>query len=269
MAGIIQGRLCILGAGGPVGAIIYEKFKKTKYILRLVDNKPFNELINLQKNIKHLPKLTSLEKPHEWIVGDITNYGQIENVLDGCDGVINLTVNRDDVDIAFDVNVIGVFNLMKASIAKNIKRIIQTGPVTVHPRFEGDFYYDYNIPDETPIRPGTDLYPLTKNLGSDIINSFVLEYPELDVMTFLVSRLRYANKKDGRNDDVVIAYSTAWEDLGEAFLCGIKSNTKMEPNEVFHICGNLPMGKYKPTKAGKMLGWYPKHNFSKFYTLDH
>ena len=87
-------------------------------------------------------------------------------------------------------------------------------------------------------------------------------------MTFLVSRLRYANKKDGRNDDVVIAYSTAWEDLGEAFLCGIKSNTKLESNEVFHICGNLPMGKYKPTKAGKLLGWYPKHNFSKFYTLD-
>jgi nucleoside-diphosphate-sugar epimerase len=267
MASIIQGRVCILGAGGPVGAVIYKKFKKTKYVLRLVDNKPLKEIINLQNKIKHVPKITSIEKPHEWIVADISSYEQILSVLDGCDGVINLTVNRDEVDIAFEVNVIGAFNLMRASIEKNIKRIIQTGPATVHPRFEGDYYYDYHIPDETPSRPGTDLYPLTKNLGSDIINAFALEYPELDVITFLLSRLRYANRKDGRDDDVVIAYSTAWEDLGEAFLCGFKSEEKMEANEIFHICGNLPMSKYNSKKAGKLLGWYPKHNFSKFYSL--
>ena len=265
MPSVTSGTVCVFGAGGLVGAVVAEALAP-HYNLRLADSLTIDEI--LARPFPHwgFPRPQRLEDPHTWEVADITDYAQVRKMVEGCDAVINLTVNRDEEEAAFAVNVLGAFHVMKAALEFRVKRIIHTGPEAAHPRFEGDYYHDFRIPDEAPPRPGTALYPLTKYLAREVVDVFARERTELDVMTFLVSRLRPAHEKDGRDDDVVVAYSTAWEDLGDAFLCGLRAPPMPRPNEVFHICGRLPMGKFSPDKAERLLGWKPVHDFKRFYS---
>ena len=267
MASVSNGTVCIFGAGGPVGAVA-AKALAPHYTLRLADALTIDEI--LARSITHprFPRPQRLEHPHTWEVADITNYAQVCQVIKGCDAVINVTVNRSEEEAAFAVNVLGAYHVVKAALEFQLKRVIHTGPEAAHPRFEGDYYHDFRIPDEVPSRPGTVLYALTKHLAREVVEVFARERLEIEVLTFLVSRLRSAHEMDGRDEDVVIAYSTAWEDLGDAFLCGLRAQPMPRPNEVFHICGRLPMGKFSPDKAERLLGWKPVHDFERFYTRE-
>jgi nucleoside-diphosphate-sugar epimerase len=267
MATVSSGTICIFGAGGPVGAVVAEALAP-HYTLRLVDALTIDEILARPAEHPSFPIQRKYEYPHTWEVADITNYSQVKRVVEGCDAVINLAVSRYTDEAAFAVNVMGAFYVMKAAEKYHLKRVIHTGPESALPRSEGDYFYDAGIPDEAPARPGTGLYPLTKHLSRVVVEAFAQERPEMDVLTFLVSRLRPANEKDDRDDNVVIAYSTAWEDLGDAFLCGLRAPPMPQPNETFHICGRLPMGKYSPDKAERLLGWKPVHKFEQFYTRD-
>jgi len=265
MASVTSGIVCIFGAGGPVGAVAAEALAP-HYTLRLVDAVPIHEILERPVVHKGFPSPQLLDSPHKWERADITDYAQVRKVVAGCDAVINLTVNRNEEEAAFAVNVLGAYHVMQAALEFRLKRVIHTGPESVLPRFEGDYYHDFGIPDDSPPRPGTALYPLTKYLARVVVDAFARERGAVEVITFLVSRLRPADEKDGRDDDVVIAYSTAWEDLGEAFRCGLQAPPMPGPNEVFNICSRLPMGKYAPDKAERLLGWKPVHDFNRFYT---
>lgn len=265
MASVSSGTICVFGAGGPVGAVVAEALAP-HYTLRLADALTIDEILARPLAHEGFPRPQRLEYPHTWEVADITNYAQVRKMVEGCDAVINLTVNRNEEEAAFAVNVLGAYHVMKAAVEFRLKRVIHTGPEAAHPQFEGDYYHNFRIPDEVPPRTGTGLYALTKYLGREVVDVFARERQELEVMTFLVSRLRPAHVKDGRDDDVVVAYSTAWEDLGAAFLCGLGAPPMPRPNEVFHICGRLPMGKFSPEKAERLLGWKPVHDFKRFYT---
>ena len=197
----------------------------------------------------------------------MTNYDQVSRALAGCDAVINLSVNRGEPELAFRINMVGTYNVMKAAAAQRPKRIIQTGPIARINGYEGDYRYEYGVTADAPLRPGTALYPHTKYRGKEIADAFARE-AGLDVMTLLVSRLRPHDALDNRDDNVMISFSTAFEDLGPAFLCALRAPELPRPNEVFYICADLPFGKYDPEKAERLLGWKAKHGFERFYHRD-
>jgi hypothetical protein len=263
MPSVDEGTVCILGAGGPVGAAIYPVLRQ-RYTLRLADIVPVEEIV-ARPDSPPWPKWRSApEPPHEWRLCDVTEYRQVQEALQGCDAAINLTVNRTDPTPAFRINVVGAYNVMKAAAEHKLRRVIHTGPWSRVNGYEGDYRYEFRIPDDAPYRAGTMLYPHTKGISLEVVNAFA-EQAGLDVMTFWLSRLRPARRYDGRDNDVMISFSVAWEDLGDAFLCGLRAPELPRPNEVFFICSRLPMGKYAPDKAERLLGWTPKHNFEQFY----
>ncbi len=266
MSGIQKGTVLILGAGGPVGAAIYKELSQ-HYKLRLTDIVSIEELIAKPKDPLWPKWEAAPEQPHEWRQVDITNYQQIENAMQGCDAVINLTVNRSNPQKAFAINVAGVYNIMQAATRCRPSRIINSGPVTRVEGFEGDNRYEYKINADTPLRPGTHLYAHTKHLGIKIIDAFA-EHAHLDCMTFLVSRLRPHDKFDNRDENVPISFSTAWEDLGPAFLAGLQAPDMPHSHEIFYICADLPFEKYCAEKARRLLGWKAEHTFEKFYCRD-
>lgn len=262
MAEVREGLVCVLGAGGPIGSSIAGLLAE-HYTLRLADVLSENE-IRGRPLMTGAPPHPPLEAPHEWVNADVTDYDEVAAAVTGCAGVINLTVNRTETEAAFRVNPGGMWNVLRACVEQRVSRVIQTGPVNVAGMsFEGDHRYEFDLDEGAPFRPGSDLYALTKHLSYEIADAFAREH-DLDVMTFLVSRLRPHDAYDGRDGDVVIPFSTAWSDLASAFLAGLRAPRLERPNERFFICADLPMGKYRPDKARRLLGWEAEHRFEDF-----
>ena len=137
MARVNDGKIVIFGAGGPVGATAIDALKK-HYQLRVP-----------------LPEV--LETPHENRQVDVTRYDQVQAACEGMDAAINLTVVRPELAAAFAVNTVGAYNIAKAAAATGLKRLIHTGPFHLGLGHDADYAHDFDLVDDVPLRPGTDL----------------------------------------------------------------------------------------------------------------
>lgn len=264
MPSIESGRVCIYGAGGPVAAAATQSLKKN-YELRLTDLKDVKDILKSEPQSKGAPMPELLNLPHEWRCVDVTNYDQVRSAAIGMDALINATVIRPDPILAFHVNLIGAYNVMKAAVECGIKRIIHTGPRHTMLNHESDYWYDFNVSDDAPLHPGTNLYALTKYLGGNIVRIFA-EAHSLEVVTFLYCGFNPGDGGDLKDGSGIGPFYTSWEDTGEAFRYGLRTTKLTQPYEVFDICADLPHGKFSPAKAQRLLGWKPKYNFQRLYT---
>ena len=264
MPGIDRGKVCIYGAGGPVGAAAARSLRGD-YTLRLTDLRDIQDLLSEDKpQSRHAPMPTAPEPPHEWRQVDVTDYDQVLEAARGMDALINVTVVRPELVAAFGVNMVGAYNVMKAAAACGIRRVIHTGPRHIRLVHEGDYWYDFDVPDDAPLHPGTDLYALTKYLGGQVVRVFA-EQHGLEVVCFLYCHFRPADGGDAKDGSGAIPFTTSWEDTGEAFRHGLRAPTLPRPYEVFDICARLPHGKFGTDKAERLLGWKPEHNFERLY----
>jgi nucleoside-diphosphate-sugar epimerase len=261
--------VCIFGAGGPVAAVCYPLLSE-HYTLRLADLQPVEDLLAKPPGpVPGWPRWTRPPKAKDsWIQADITDPADVRQALQGCDAAINLTVNRSDAALAFGVNAIGTYHLLSAARDLGLARVIQTGMLSATGYgYEGDVKYDFELVEGSPQRPGTHLYGLTKHLGLQTATIFAQRH-DMDVMTILFHRLRPHDRLDGRDDNIMIPYATAWDDLPSLLRAALKAPTMPTPNEVFHVTASMPMDKYRPDKARRLLGWQARHTFEHFYTRD-
>ncbi|MFW6189242.1 MAG: NAD-dependent epimerase/dehydratase family protein [Planctomycetota bacterium] len=263
MPGISEGKVAIFGAGGPVGAVVAPVLRED-YTLRLTDVVGIEEVLQREASPVWPQWREAPEPPHCWEPCDVTDYEQVARAVEGCDAAVNLTVNRNDPPKAFGINVVGAYNVVKAAAEAGLRRVVHTGVISRTLGYEGDYRYEFDIPDDAPLRAGTDLYPHTKYLGVNVVDAFA-ERTGLDVVTLFLSRLRPADRYDGRDDDVVQSFSVAWDDLARAYRCALAAPEMPHPNERFFICAPLPIGKYSSDKAERLLGWTPRHRFERFW----
>tara|TARA_Y100000588_G_scaffold342171_1_gene386790 strand:- start:4194 stop:4994 length:801 start_codon:yes stop_codon:yes gene_type:complete len=265
LSAIESGNVAIFGAGGPVGAAAAEALR-TDYTLRLTDLRSIEEIVDEDKpQSPAAPVPVVPEPPHEWRSVDVTDYEQVLATAAGMDALINVTVLRPVLVPAFGVNTIGAYNVMRAAVECGIKRVIHTGPRHTHLDFEGDYFSDFDVPDEAPLHPGSDLYALTKYLGGEIVRVFA-ERHGIEVITFLYCSFRPADPPDTPDGSGVHPFAIAWEDTGEPFLHALRTEKLTRAYEVIDICTPLPHGKYGTDKAERILGWKPRHRFERLYT---
>jgi nucleoside-diphosphate-sugar epimerase len=169
------------------------------------------------------------------------------------DALINTTVVRDELRPAFEVSLIGAYNVAKAAVEHGIRRIIHTGPYHTHLGHNTDYWWEFDVPDEVPLHPGSNLYALTKYLGGEVTRVFA-ERHGLEVLTFLFCGFRPANSPAWANGSAG-PFDVSWEDTGTAFLHGLRAPAPPRPYEPFFITAPQPQGKYSPRKARRLLGW--------------
>ena len=256
-----KGKLCIFGAGGPVGASAARSLQ-SDYTLRLTDLRAVDEI---KEQSKYAPTPEPPEPPHEWRQVDITNYEEVLAAAQGMDSLINCTVLRDSLVPAFRVNLVGAYNVMKAAVECGIRRVIHTGPRHINLKHNADYFFDFDVPDEAPLHPGSDLYALSKYLGGQVVRVFA-EQHNLEVITFLYCHFKISHAGDAEDGSGVACFATSWEDTGAAFPCALRAPTPPNPYEVFDIVADLPHGKFSNAKAKRLLGWTPEFNFKRLYT---
>lgn len=268
MPAVHRGTICVLGAGGSMGASIAGPLAE-HYTLRLADAASEDE-VRSRRLMWGAPDHPRLGPPHEWVRTDITDFDAVERAVAGCDAVINLSVVRWDAPLAFRVNACASWNFFRAAVGCGVSRIIHTGPIWLAASgFDGDGAYEYHIGPQAPYRSGDHVYPLTKHLSFEIADAFAREH-DLDVMTFLFAALYPRGAATNpKHDDRALAVRAvvAWEELGAAFLAGLRAPRMKRPNERFFICAKTPLSKIDVEKTERLLGWRAEHRFEQAHRI--
>ncbi|MGH2371784.1 MAG: NAD-dependent epimerase/dehydratase family protein, partial [Chloroflexota bacterium] len=231
------------------------------YRLRLTDLRPIAEIVTDGKpQSVGAPLPEVLGPPHEMVEVDVTNLDQVLRACEGMDAIINCTVIRPHPVNAFLVNFLGAYNVMRAAVAHKIRRVVHTGPQLVTNERPSGFWWDFDVPDNAPPRPGTWLYGHTKYLGQETVRLFAETY-DLQVPVLLYSI--FANPETAkRRDGGVFAMTISWDDAGHAMRRALETPELPSPYEHFHILADLPHGKYSNAKARRLLGWQPRDSLA-------
>ncbi len=257
-------RVVIYGAGGPLAAVTAAALERD-HVLRLTDVRPLAEIVAENKPQSEgapLPRL--LDPPHETRVVDVTDPDQVIEAARGMDAIINCTVVRPDPVLAFRVNTIGAYNVMRAAVACGIRRVVHTGPQQVTLPYPAGYWYDFDLPSDVPSRPGANLYILTKYLGQEICRIFAEEH-DLEVPTLLFSS--FVNPNNPAPEPLgAYAFSVSWQDAGEAMRQALRAPSFPRPFEAFHVVADLPHGKYSNQKAKQLLHWQPRDRLEAHWT---
>jgi len=237
-------KVVIYGGNGHLGPHVV-KALEGHVDMRITDLKPF-------------------ETPHEMVPVDVADYDAVMRAAEGMDAIINLSVLRPHRKVAFDVNTLGNYNVMRAAVKHGIKRVINTGP---HFTVQGAPYenWDYDIGPDVPPKPSTNLYALSKGLGQEVCRIFTEHY-DVHVLCYLF--YIFCNPEDVKPHKRDWPFLVTWRDAAAAFLPGLEIPLENLASkcEVFNVFANRPHGKFSNEKAKRVLGWEPKDDLLQTYT---
>lgn len=237
----------ILGANGYMGPHVVKKLAPL-HRLRITDIRPAPDEIRQQFG------------DHAFRQVDVTDFQQVREAADGMDAIINLSVVRQDPVLAFRVNTLGCYHVMRTAVERGIRRVINTGPhfTVAGPTYEA---WDFAITPDVPPHPGTGLYPLSKSLGQEISRVFS-DHHDVVVIELLFYSLRRPEELTAGAGGVPFVVS--WDDAAEAFRLSLEIAPERLPSrcEVFFIAGDLPQQKFLNHKAKRLLGFAPQHDVS-------
>ncbi len=263
-------RVVVFGAGGPLAAAT-TPLLTASYTLRATDLRSLHAIAADPRTAapgRPVPPL--LAPPHEMRQVDVTDPAQVMAACAGMDAIVNCSVVRPHPVNAFLVNTIGAYNIARAAVAHDIRRVVQTGPQQVTMDRPGGYWWDFDVPDDAPARPGSLLYSHSKYLGQEILRIFA-ENHGLEVPVLLFSR--FVDPEVNRpNIDGMFPMTVSWRDAALAIRCALEVPSLPAPCEVFHILADLLHGKYRNEKAKRLLGWQPRdtleHLWGRRHTLE-
>ena len=227
---------------------------------------------------RHRLRITDIGEPpatsHEWRKIDVSSLDDVVDAAEGMDAIINLSVLRPDRRVAFDVNTRGNYNMMVAAVTHGIRRIVNTGP---HFQLAGPGYedWDFDLNPDMPPQPGTRLYALTKALGQEIDRVFTTRH-DIYLQTLLFYHL-YDPGDPGHGPggsgaetigrDMMVPYSIAWPDAGEAIRCAVELPLERLPSraETYMVFTDIPHAKFSNAKARAQLGWQPRYHLEQLW----
>ncbi|MBX3011370.1 MAG: NAD(P)-dependent oxidoreductase [Caldilineaceae bacterium] len=184
---------------------------------------------------------------------DVANANQVMAAAAGMDAIINLSVLRQDRQLAFDVSTLGCYHMMNAAVAHGIRRVINTGP---HFTIAGPSYelFDFDLHADIPPQPGINLYALTKSLGQEICRVYTQAH-DIYVQTYLFYNFRDPSER--QPDHNVRPFSISWQNAAQIFPLGLDIPFDQLPSrcEIFNIFTDMPHHQFSNDKAKRVLGF--------------
>lgn len=247
-------RAVIFGAGGPLGASAAEQLAQLPEVtLTLTDLRPLAELAERPPQSPNAPLPKPARPPHTERLVDVADHDQVSQAAAGADCLINCTVIRHEADPAFRVNVLGAYAIMRAAVEHGIRRVVQTGPAQVLLHDPIGYASDRAVRPDTPARTGSELYFLTKLLGSEICRIFAERYG-IATPVLLFETLIPPDAVGGWTSPFMIS----WPDAGRAIRAAATVPALPEPCPVLHVRAPSPHGRYRADGLSEVLGWQPE-----------
>jgi len=106
--------------------------------------------------------------------GNICDYESVKNALDKCDYVFHTAAYTDlkcnKIDNFYKTNVLGTKNVLRASLDKNIKKVVYTSTLSV---FGPSIYHVPITEDQPRISSYKNDYELTKKMSEEVVLNYV------------------------------------------------------------------------------------------------
>ncbi len=202
------------------------------------------------------PEMREQFPDHQYFDLDVTSQEQVMEGADGVDAIVNLSVVRHHPVLAFQVNALGCYHIMKAAVEHGIRRMVNTGPhfTVAGPSYE---HFDFRINPDVPPQPGTGLYPITKSLGHEVCRVFT-EHHDVYVQDLLLYSLREEDELTAGAGGV--PFVVTWADAAQAVRLALEIDLARLPSkcEVFFIFGDIPQQRFLNDKAKRILGFQPE-----------
>lgn len=255
-------RVTVYGGGGPLASAA-RPWLEERYTLRLTDVLPPGEAAErVAARFPSAPLPRQPEAPHEFVRVDVGNWQQVLAAAEGAGALVNCSVLRERLDLGFRVNMVGAYNVVRAAVARGIRRVVHTGPQILNLDHPAGYGPDFDLPAEVPIRAGESIYFASKLLGLEICRTFAANHG-LEVAALLVSNFEDAQRPRRRRDGTAGSPSTvSWSDAGLAIRCAVDVAELPSSFEVLRIVGDVPHGKYTNTAAKRVLGWQPRDSLA-------
>ena len=247
-------RITVYGAGGPLGASLLQVAvdEDSEVELLVSDARSFEELVAAPPQSPTAPRPTEVPAPHRYTQVDVTDPVAVADAAEGADCLINCSVVRTDVDLAFRVNTLGAWNVMQAAVLHGIGRVVQSGPTQAIEAHPYGHLIDRAVHPETPPHPADGLYFLTKFLGQEICR-LVAGGHGIACPVLLFNQLLTPEKHTRRYAPLTIS----WRDAGRALLAAARVKSLTDPTQVLHIGVEAPHDRYQLRPAREVLGWEP------------
>jgi nucleoside-diphosphate-sugar epimerase len=169
-------RVAVTGGVGKLGEWVVRELRSTS------DGRAAHDVIVLD----HVPG--SEQEGVRYVVGDVTDLGQVIGTVAGADAIIHLAAIRRwgiaPNEVTFGTNVMGTFNVHEAACLLGIRRVVCASSEAVlgWDYREREFPPDYLPIDEAhPVRP-QDSYGLSKEAGEAIAASYTAKGDMVTVM---------------------------------------------------------------------------------------
>lgn len=238
---IENSRILVIGGAGFIGSFVVRELlkEKVKEII-IFDNFSRGSLDNIQDCLKD---------PRCYVFpygGDIREIDILNKAMEGIDYVFHLAAMwllhcMEFPRTAFDVNILGTFNVLEACIKNNVKKLIFSSSASVY----GDAI-EVPMTENHPFN-NKNFYGATKISGEAMATAFHYRYG-LNVIGLRYMNIYgpYQNEKGAysgvipimlnkieKNEDIIIngdgtqAYDFVYvEDAARANICALKSNVK-------------------------------------------
>lgn len=150
-------RVLITGGTGLIGKATTSHLLQKGWQVRILDLKPGVETDGV-----------------EYVQGNILNFDELLEPMQGCDVVVHLAAIRTPhmapASQVFEVNVAGTFNIYEAAARMGIKRVVQASSINAFGGYYGTVEIDvrYLPIDETHPTYTTDSYSLSKQLIEEV-----------------------------------------------------------------------------------------------------
>lgn len=115
-------KVLVTGGAGFIGSHLVDALVEQNHEVTILDNLHRGKLQNVQRHLDR-KRLT-------FIKGDIRNYNEVAEICNGCDTVFHLAAQSNvmgavtDLDYSFQSNVVGTYNVLKATKECGVRRVI-------------------------------------------------------------------------------------------------------------------------------------------------
>jgi nucleoside-diphosphate-sugar epimerase len=154
-------KVLLTGATGYIGHQLAIKLARQNY-----------EVIALVRDLdsKKIPKHNNITS----VKGDICDYESIQRAIKDCQYVFHTAAYTDlkcnKIDNFYNTNVVGTKNVLEASLAEKIKKVIYTSTLSVF----GPSLFHVPITEEQPrIASYNNDYELTKTISEEVVSDYV------------------------------------------------------------------------------------------------